>query len=446
MTKEEILKIIEEKNINLIRCVFVGFDGISRGRVVLAKDILSSLENGAGISESVQAFNALDHLIPDGRYSPVGEVWMIPDMETFTVLPYTQNSAVMLCDFQTADKKPWEACVRTLLKKIVKQAEAMGYFAQCAIESEFYLLKMKDDELKPYDETYYSSVAGMDATDKVISEIIACLEAMGVSVEKYHPEYGPGQHEIVIHHSDPLKAADTHVIVKDAIKGVAANNGLVASFMPKPFTDKSGSGAHLHISLFDEKGKNLLHDANGHYELSPTGYHFIGGVLAHLRGLLGITAAIVTSYKRLSPGSWASAFSCFGPQNREAAIRICGCSHNLKLNLEYKPMDPCCNPYLAIGAVLAAGLEGIANQIDPGETGVEVPPSEIEPQERERRGILRYPRNLGHALDELSKDTFLAKVMGDVIFEEYIKVKRSEWEAYMAHVSDWEIRNYLTVF
>jgi len=444
MTKEEILKTIEEKDIKLIRLVYVGFDGISRGRVVLAEDILSSLENGAGISKGVQAFNALDHLIPDGRYGPVGEVRIIPDIETFTVLPYTQNSAVMLCDFQTADKKPWEACVRTFLKKIAKQAEAMGYVTQCAIETEFYLLKMKDDELKPYDETYYSSVAGMDAADKVISEIIACLQAMGVSVEKYHPEYGPGQHEIVTHHSDPLKAADTHVIFKDAIKGVAINNGLVASFMPKPFADKSGSGAHLHISLSDEKGKNLLYDAEGNFQLSPIGYNFIGGVLAHLRGLIGITAAIVTSYKRLSPGNWACAFSCFGPQNREAAIRICGCSQNL--NLEYKPMDPCCNPYLAVGAVLAAGLDGIANQIDPGETGVEVPPSEIEPQEREKRGILRYPRNLEHALDELSKDTFLAEVMGDVIFEEYIKVKRSEWEAYMAHVSDWEIRNYLTVF
>lgn len=444
MTKEEILKIIKEKDIKLIRNVFVGFDGISRGRVGMAKDVLSNLENGIGISISTQSFNALDHLIPDGRYSPVGEVWMIPDMETFTVLPYTQNSAVMLCDFQTADKKPWEACVRTFLKKIAKQAEAMGYFAQCAIESEFYLFKMKDDELKPYDETYYSSVAGMDAADKVISETIACLEAMGISVEKYHPEYGPGQHEIVIHHSDPLKAADTHVIVKDAIKGVAGNNGLVASFMPKPSTEKSGSGAHLHISLCNENGKNLFYDAEDNFQLSSTAYHFIGGVLAHLRGLLGITAAIVTSYKRLNPGSWASAFSCFGPQNREAAIRICGRSQNL--NLEYKPMDPCCNPYLAVGAVLAAGLEGIANQIDPGETGVEVPPSEIEPRERKKRGILRYPNNLGHALDELSKDTFLAKVMGEVIFEEYIKVKRSEWEAYMAHVSDWEIRNYLTVF
>ena len=444
MTKEEILKIIKEKDIKLIRNVFVGFDGISRGRVGMAKDVLSNLENGVGISSSIQSFNALDHLIPDGRYGPVGEVWMIPDMETFTVLPYTQNSAVMLCDFQTADKKPWEACVRTFLKKIAKQAEAMGYFAQCAIESEFYLFKMKDDELKPYDGTYYSSVAGMDAADKVISEIIACLETMGVLVEKYHPEYGPGQHEIVTHNDNPLKAADTHVILKDAIKGVAGNNGLVASFMPKPSTEKSGSGAHLHISLCDEKGKNLFYDAEGNFQLSSAAYHFIGGVLAHLRGLLGITASIVTSYKRLSPGNWASAFSCFGPQNREAAIRICGRSQNL--NLEYKPMDPCCNPYLAVGAVLAAGLEGIANQIDPGETGVEVSPSEIEPKERKKRGILRYPNNLGYALDELSKDTFLAKVMGEVIFEEYIKVKRSEWEAYMAHVSDWEIRNYLTVF
>ncbi len=444
MTKEEILKIIEAENINLIRYVYVGFDGISRGRVGLKDDILSTLEVGMEISKGVQAFNNLDHLIPDGRYGPVGEVRLIPDPETFTVLPYTHNSALIICDFQTYEKKPWEACLRTFLKGIIKQLESMGYFAQCAIEDEFYLLKVEDDEFKPFDKEYYSSVAGMDAADKIIPEIINSLQRMGITVEKYHPEYGPGQHEIVIHHADPLKAADNHVIVKDAIKGIASNNGLLASFMPKPFGDKSGSGAHLHISLLDEKGKNLFYDAEGNFQLSPTGYNFVGGVLAHLRGLLGITAATVTSYKRLSPGNWASAFSCFGPQNREAAIRICGCSHNL--NLEYKPMDPCCNPYLAVGAVLAAGLEGIANQIDPGETGVEVPPSEIEPKERKKRGILRYPNNLGYALDELSKDTFLAKVMGDVIFEEYIKVKRSEWEAYMAHVSDWEIRNYLTVF
>lgn len=443
MTKQEILKVIEEKGINLIRHIFVGFDGISRGRVVHKESLAESFNSGTGVTTSVQEFNDLDELVPGGS-GPVGEVYLIPDLDTFTVLPYTQASALMLCDFQTADKRPWELCPRTFLKKIVKQLREMGYSVQCSIENEFYLLKLRDGEFKPYDEELYSSAGGMNSADKIISEIITCLETMGIPIQKYHPEYGPGQQEVVIRHTDPLKAADNQVMLKDAIKGVAINNGLVASFMPKPYANKSGSGAHLHIGLCDKNGENLFYDQSDHYQLSSLGYHFIGGILAHLKGLLGVTAATVSSYKRLRPGNWASSFVCYGPQNREAALRIVG-SHD-SLHLEYKPMDPCSNPYLAMGAVLAAGIDGITNNIDPGDTAVEVDPSRIDPEERERRGIFRYPENLSYALDELSQDDFLVGSMGDRFSRAYLRVKRSEWEAYSAYVTDWEIRNYLTVF
>jgi glutamine synthetase len=443
VTKQEVLKAVEEQGINLIRHVFVGFDGISRGRVLLKESLPSSLESGTGITTSVQEFNNLDELVPGGS-GPVGEVILVPDPDTFTILPNTENSAMMLCDFQTYEKKPWALCPRTFLKRILRQVEEMGYCAQCAIEDEFYLFELDGDEVRPFDEELYSSVGGMNTADEIASEMITCLQAMGIPVQKYHPEYGPGQQEIVVGHTNPLKAADNQVMLKDAIKGVAVNNGLVASFMPKPIGNKSGCGAHLHIGFCDESGKNLFYDQKDRNQLSLVGYHFIGGVLKHLSGLLAVTASTVNSYKRLQPGNWASAFTCYGYQNREAAVRIVGSRDSL--HLELKPMDPCCNPYLATGCVLAAGLDGIANNIDPGDTGAETDPQLIDPEARRRRGIRRFPENLSYALDELSRDDFLLSIMGDEFSQAYLRTKRSEWDAYAAHVTDWEIKHYLTVF
>lgn len=445
MKKEEILRIIEEKKVYLIRCLYIGFDGVTRGRVAGKDKVLSNIEDGIGVSQALQAWNCLDEFVAEGRYgNPIDEFRIMPDIETFTVLPYTQNSAVMMVDM-FYEGEPWEVCARSFLKNMVKQLDSMGYAAQCAIENEWYLLKMKEGELMPFDDELTYSAAGMNTADNIISEIVINLQEMGLSVEQYHVEQGHAQQELVISHADPLRAADNQVILKETIKGVVCKNDLYASFMPKPFQDLGGNGGHLHLSLYDKEGKNVLYEENDPYHLSPIGYHFIGGILAHIKGLMAITASTVNSYKRLTPGVWASAFASFGLQNRESAIRICG-GRPENHNFEYKPIDPCCNPYLAIGAVLAAGMDGIQNQIDPGERGIDVDPVLIDPIEREKRGIFSYPDNLACTLDELSKDAFFKKAMGEVMVEEYVKVKRSEWNSFKQHVTDWEIKNYITTF
>jgi glutamine synthetase len=287
----------------------------------------------------------------------------------------------------------------------------------------------------------------MDAAHSVIIDIIMALKQQGLVVERYYPEYGGGQYEVIYRHSDALRAADNQVIFRETTRGVAQNHGLIASFMPKPFQNLSGSGAHFHISLW-KGGQNLFYDKTGQYGLSDTAKYFIGGILQHLRAVCAFTAPTVTSYKRLVPHAWASAFGSYGPDNREAAIRIVGGVMGKEAgsyHLEFKPIDPTCNPYLALTAILAAGLDGIKNKVDPGQA-VSVDPGDLTEAEREEMGIFRLPESLGEAIEALKEDPLFKLVMGEVMYDEYIKLKRFNWLEYIHHVTKWEIEKFVDVF
>jgi glutamine synthetase len=316
---------------------------------------------------------------------------------------------------------------------MLSAAGQMGISVQAAVEHEFYLARETPKGYEPFDRSLCYSSIGFDSSAQIIDQIIAALELQGLQVEQFMPELGPGQQEISIRHADALRAADNVLIVRETVRGVARQHGVIASFAAKPFLDQAGSGAHIHFSLWGApgalgQGRNLLFDPNGRGGLSQTGYHCIGGVLAHLPALLALTCASPNSYRRLLPHFWSSAYTAYGFDNREGAIRIPSPFWGREAestNLELKPADHSGNPYLALGGLIAAGLDGIRRNLDPGDP-VAVDPGNLSDEERAQRGIKRLPETLDAALDALQADTVLTEAMGPMLANSYLAVKRLE--------------------
>jgi glutamine synthetase len=415
--------------VELVRFLYCGNDSVIRGKACHTRFLNSYLRSGIGLTVAMQSFNMLDQLAPDGAFGPVGEIRLVPDLETFALLPYVPRSARLLCDMHTVDGEPWGACPRSFLKRMIERARQAGLALQATFENEFTLARRDGERYVPIDRSPCFSTIGMDSAAPVMIDIIEALIAQGVYPEQYYAELGPGQQELPVRFTDALRAADNQITVRDTARGVALQHGLLASFAPKPFPDQAGNGSHIHFSLWRIKdGKNHFHDPRGRYGLSDAGHAFIGGVLAHLPALVALTAPSVNSYRRLQPRFWSSAYTAWGPDNREAAVRVPSTRRGLEMestNLELKPCDPSCNPYLALGGLLAAGLDGMARTLDPGEPTL-VDPDTLTDAERQRRGIRRLPTSLGEALDALERDPVLRAALGDVLAKEYVAVKRSE--------------------
>jgi glutamine synthetase len=299
------------------------------------------------------------------------------------------------------------------------------------------------DRLIPLDDSLCYSATGFHLGHNFTMELVAALEAQGLEVEHYYPELGHGQHELSIRHAGALRAADNHVLYRETVRGVAFRHGLWASLAPKPIPDQAGNGTHLHASLTDllpdgaPGGRNAFADPADRNGLSQVGYHFIGGLLAHLPALVALSCASVNSYRRLAPQMWASAYSCYGMDNREAAVRICSPLRGdpgSSVNLELKPSDSSANPYLALGAFIYAGLDGIRGKLDPGEA-VNVDPATLSDSERAEGGTHRLPASLAAALDALAADEMMMDVLGPLRSSAYLAVKRSE-AAHFAHSTD----------
>ena len=444
--KEDILRTVRENNIELIRFLYTDNDGVIRGYAATAESLETDLDTGHQFAVAMLFFSSLDLLVTGTQFGCAGELSGIPDLDTFRILPYVPNEAMLICDFKNkADHTPSQLCARSTLKKLLASTE---YEVMCSFENEFYLLKRDENgKITPFDKSLCFATSGMNLANPVVIDFIRALKQQGLEVEKYYPEYGGGQYEVVYKFSDALKAADNQIIFRETARGIAKNHGLVASFMPKPFQHAAGCGAHFHISLWKE-GQNLFYDRENEYNLSETGRHFIGGVLQHLKAICAFTAPTVTSYKRLVPHNWASAYGCYGPDNREAAVRIVQSSKGKEektLHLEFKPIDGTCNPYLALTAILSAGLQGIKNKVDPGQ-GLSVDPADLTEEEREKMGIFCLPESLGAAVEALKEDSFFKSVMGEVLYDEYIKLKRFNWLEYIHQVTEWEIDRYVGVF
>ena len=285
----------------------------------------------------------------------------------------------------------------------------------------------------------------MMTAHKVIDAVITALEAQGIQAEQYHPELGCGQQELSIHHTHPLAAADQQIMYRETVRNVAYQHGLYASFAPKPFFNQAGNGAHIHFSLWDGAGGvNLIYDPFGPYNVTPLGMQFIAGILAHLSGLLALTCASYNSYHRLQPRSWSTAYAAWGPDNRDCAVRVVSrfnSDEEGSANAELKAADASANPYLALGGLIAAGLDGVRNRLAPGQP-TQIDPDRYSDAEREQRHIRRLPQTLAESLDELEKDAVLTEALGPLLTKSYLAVKRLEYDTFSKNDEAFEIRHH----
>ncbi len=447
---DRVVKQAQDADVRLVRFLYTDNGGTIRGKVTHVSGLRNRITDGIGLTVAMQAMNMLDQLAYVEEMGPVGEIRLIPDPATFRALPYAAQTGAMTVDMIQLDGQPWEACPRTFLKRQVQAAAERGLALQMVIEFEWTMAqKMADGGFKPVDESLCFSTVGMTTAHSVILDIVKALEAQGIPVELYYPELGHGQQELSIRHADPLTAADNHIMTRETIRGVTYNHGFYASLAPKPFLDQAGNGGHIHFSLWDKDGKhNLMYDPSGPYTMTDTAMHFIAGVLEHVPGLLAITCPSYNSYHRLQPHFWSSAYTAWGPDNREGAVRVVSrykSNEEATANAKLKAADLSCNPYLAYGALIAAGLDGVRRKLDPGEPTM-IDPGNYTDEERAKRGIKRYPTTLAEALDALERDTVLTGALGPLLARSYLAVKRLEYETFSEHDDAYETYHHFWKF
>jgi glutamine synthetase len=436
---------VDEAGLRLVRFLWCGNDGTVRAKASSRHGLEGRLRAGIGLTVAMQAMNALDQLQAVEGMGPVGEIRLVPDLETFRVLPYAPASGGMLVDHVTLDGEAAAVCQRSFLKRQAARLAERGAVFEASFENEFTLASPADGGYRPVDESLCFSTIGMTASQDYAEALADALERQEIVLEQYYAELGHGQQEISTGHAPALRAADQQILVRETIRGVASQLGHVASLAPKPWPDAAGNGCHIHFSVWSEDGsRNLFHDASRPDRLSDTGRQFVAGVLAHLPGLCGLAAPSFNSYHRIVPQYWAGAFTAWGHDNREAPVRVPSVFAGMEeasTNAELKAADATCNPYLALGGLLAAGLDGLEQALEPPEP-VEVDPATIPEQEREARGIHRLPETQEEALDALEADEVLTAALGPVLTESYLAVRRSEWSVYSLQDAEFEQRGH----
>ena len=423
----EILKSLDAAGVRFVRILWCDNANIIRGKAVHRGTLSEYLKHGVGISAAQQAIPVMyDAPVPGSGLGPVGEVRLVPDWDTFTPLPYAPGHARVIGDM-VKDGYPWNLCPRDFLKTMVAEAQREGLEVIAAFENEFYLLRQTPDGVVPADETVFASTLAMDLHQAVIDEIAEALVEQGMLVEQYYPESGPGQQEISVLYTHALGAADQQIAFRETVRAIALQHNLKASFLPKIFADKAGSGCHLHLSLWQD-GQNLLPNLEADGGLSEVARRFIAGILHHLPALMALTTPSTNSYRRIRPHFWSGAFRCWGMDNREAAVRVPSNPEEISpTHFELKTVDASANPYLALGSVIAAGLDGVRHCLELGEP-VAVDPGHMTESERSTRGIELLPTNLGESIEQLSNDKVLLDALGTELTQAYLAVRKAEWE------------------
>jgi glutamine synthetase len=434
-----------EAGLGLVRFLWCGNDGTVRAKASALRGLEGRMRSGIGLTVAMQAMNALDQLQPVDGMGPVGEIRLVPDPDTFRVLPYAPSTGAMLVDQLTLEGEPAPVDQRAFLKRMVDRLLERGARLEVGFENEFSLATEVDGAYVPVDSSLCFSTVGMTASQDYVDALVRALEAQDIQLEQYYAELGHGQQEISTAHRPSLQAADEQLLARETIRGVAATRGLVASLAPKPWPEVAGNGMHLHFSLWDvDSGHNRFHNPSAPDLFSAEGRAFLAGVLEHLPGLCGLTAPSFNSYHRIVPQYWAGAFTCWGHDNREAPLRLPSVFRGMEeatTNVELKAGDASCNPYLALGGLIAAGLDGLERGAEPPEP-TEVDPATIPEAGRERRGIRRLPTTQQEALDALEADAVLVGALGPVLAGSYLAVRRSEWDAYSEGDEEFEQRGH----
>ena len=438
-SKEDIMRMVEEEDVEFIRLQFTDIFGMLKNVAITASQLEKALDNRCMFDGSaIEGFVRIDE----------SDMYLYQDLDTFEVFPWRPQQgkvARFICDVYNPDGTPFSGDPRYVLKRAVKRAQDMGYVLNVGPECEFFLFHT-DEEGRPTTSTHemagYFDVSPIDLAENVRRDIVLNLEEMGFQVEASHHEIAPAQHEIDFQYTDALRAADNIMTFKMAAKTIAKRHGLHATFMPKPREGMNGSGMHINMSLSDKEGRNLFADDQDALRLSRDAYYFMAGILKHMKAMTILTNPLVNSYKRLIPGFDAPIYIAWSPtSNRSSLIRIPS-PRGESTRIELRCPDSAMNPYLALAACLSAGLDGIEKK-----TGlpacVEGNMFTMEPEELRERNVERIPETLGDAIEAYSGDVFMKEVLGEHIYTKYLEAKEQERRDFRAQVTDWEVSQYL---
>lgn len=437
--KEYVMKMAKEANVKFIRLWFTDILGFVKSFAITVEELEGALEEGMGFDgSSIEGFARIDE----------SDMIAKPDPNTFCLLPWRPKEeyavARMFCDVLRPGGEPFEGDPRYILKQNLKRAAKMGFTYYVGPELEYFYFK--DHKCtETLDSGGYFDLIPPDPAADLRRDTVLMLEEMGIGVEYSHHEVAPSQHEIDLRYTDALTMADNTMTYRVVVKEVAQRYNVFATFMPKPIFGVNGSGMHTHQSLF-EGDKNAFFDPKDKYHLSKTAKAFIAGLLKHSREITAITSQWVNSYKRLVPGYEAPVYISWAKRNRSTLIRIPEYKPGKEraTRIEYRSPDPACNPYLAFSVMLAAGLEGIEKNYElPSPTEENV--FELSPEERKRRGINPLPGDLYEAILEAEKSEVVRKALGEHAFKTFIENKKIEWDRYRAQVTDYEIKEYLSI-
>ncbi len=436
-TKQDIIRIVEEEDVEFIRLQFTDMFGTLKNVAVTKNQLGRALDNQCMFDgSSIEGFVRIEE----------SDMYLYPDLDTFAIFPWRPQQgkvARIICDVYRPGGAPFEGDPRHILKKTLAEAEKMGYRFDVGPECEFFLFHTDENGCPTtltHERAGYFDLGPVDLGENARRDIVLTLEEMGFEVEASHHEVAPAQHEIDFHYDEGLATADNIMTFKLAVKTVAKRFGLFASFMPKPKYGVNGSGMHINMSL-DKEGKNIFSDPSDELGLSREAYYFIGGLMKHMRGMAAITNPLVNSYKRLVPGYEAPLYIAWSATNRSPLIRIPTSPEDAK-RIELRSPDPAANPYLVIALCLAAGLDGIKNRIEPPRP-VTANIFDMRKDEKTAHQISSLPTNLKEAIGEMKKDTLVCEVLGEHIATKYAKAKEAEWDSYRESITEWEISHYL---
>ena len=444
MNVKDILKKIEEDHIKFISFQFTDVNGVVKSVDGPVNRIEKSLEEGIWFDgSSVEGFARIQE----------SDMHLVVDPDTYAILPWTPSEmkrARVLCDIYRPNGKPFEGDPRGVLKRRLKRMKnERQWTMNVGPEPEFFLFLQNGKENVhpvPHDIGGYFDFSANDEAVQVRTELMAALSEMGLEIEVGHHEVALGQHEIDFHFTDALKTADNVLTLKYAVKAIAAQHGLIASFMPKPVYGINGSGMHCHQSIYSVEGDNLFFNADDPFQLSELAYQFIAGQLHHAKALAAVVAPTVNSYKRLVPGYEAPVYIGWAQVNRSALIRIPQPFVNKPdtVRLELRFPDPSSNPYLAFNAMLAAGLDGIDRSFECPKPLNQLNIFELSDEERRDLHIDMLPGSLLEALRAFETDQILQDALGENLTDAFMKARKAEWEDFRTHVTDWELSRYLT--
>lgn len=439
-TKEEVLRLAEEQKVKFILLQFTDILGVMKNVSIPVEQLPKALDGQILFDgSSVHGFVRIEE----------SDMLLKPDPSTYVALPWLgdrEMTARLICDIYTPDGEPFAGCPRLTLKRVLSEASAMGYTVNMGPEAEFFLFELDEHgrpTVRTYDRGSYFDHSPVDTGEAARRDMVITLQDLGYEIEASHHETAPAQHEIDFRYADALLTADRMITLKLVVHTVALRHRLHATFMPKPVYGIAGSGMHVHQSLF-RGNVNVFDDPKGPYGLSAVCMNYLGGLLAHARGFTAITNPLVNSYKRLVSGYEAPVYIAWSEKNRSPLVRV-PARRGLSTRLELRNPDPSCNPYLAMAAMIAAGLDGVRN-------GMEPPPPirgniyDMDTEERRKLGIESLPGNIEEAVEELLRDEVIASAIGEHIVARFVDAKRIEGEVFRKQVHQWELDQYLSVF